>query len=246
MKPDLLAVGTGQTILRSTLFEKKGSNDQSINDESLAKLEKQQANLENCLAASFDIGAVQGSYLNNQREESNKIYFHGNLTNQGLTVNWNHVQSFSGERVMGSTSRVNLCLLCWNFSEFRTSQFYLWRPGLRNASSRTKRISPFYIIKPIRNNAYQRGLQGKCNLILNFDITNLVPSIAGKAGSRTNLFEEGGDDVIMESTKEWKYEPEPEEIVAEYATLKNAWKQEVYISLGQSLIIQDTFKLIII
>ncbi|KAF3497402.1 hypothetical protein DY000_02053664 [Brassica cretica] len=40
MKPDLLAVGTGQTILRSTLFEKRGYNDQSINDESLAKLEK--------------------------------------------------------------------------------------------------------------------------------------------------------------------------------------------------------------
>ncbi|KAF2540808.1 hypothetical protein F2Q68_00030491 [Brassica cretica] len=73
----------GQTILRSTLFEKKGSNDQSINDESLAELEKQQANLENCLAASFDIGAVQGSYLNNQREESNKLNFHGNLTHQG-------------------------------------------------------------------------------------------------------------------------------------------------------------------
>ncbi|WZZ27218.1 hypothetical protein YC2023_010619 [Brassica napus] len=30
---------------------------------------------------------------------------------------------------MGSRSRVNLCLLCLNFSEFRTSQSYLWRPG---------------------------------------------------------------------------------------------------------------------
>ena len=30
---------------------------------------------------------------------------------------------------MGSTSRMNLCLLCLNFSEFRTSQSYLWRPG---------------------------------------------------------------------------------------------------------------------
>ncbi|KAF3528780.1 hypothetical protein DY000_02039861 [Brassica cretica] len=29
---------------------------------------------------------------------------------------------------MGSTSRVNLCLRCLNFSEFRTSQSYLWRP----------------------------------------------------------------------------------------------------------------------
>ena len=54
----------------------------------------------------------------------------------------------------------------------------------------------------------------------------------------------GLSDVIMESTKEWKYEPEPEEIVAEYATLKNAWKQEEYISLGRSLIIQDTLTII--
>ena len=51
-------------------------------------------------------------------------------------------------------------------------------------------------------------------------------------------------DVIMEITKEWKYEPEPEEIVAEYATLKNAWKQEEYFSLGRSLIIQDTLTII--
>ncbi|WZZ27248.1 hypothetical protein YC2023_010649 [Brassica napus] len=109
--------------------KKKGYNDQSINDESLGKLEMQQSNLGNCPAASFDIGAVRGSYLSNQKELSNKLDFHGNLTHQGLTVNWNHVQSFSGERVMGSTSQVNLCLLCLNFSEFVTSQSYLWRPG---------------------------------------------------------------------------------------------------------------------
>ncbi|KAF2579118.1 hypothetical protein F2Q68_00005268 [Brassica cretica] len=89
----------------------------------------QQSNRGNCLAASFDIGAVRGSYLSNQKELSNKLDFHRNLTHQGLTVNWNHVQSFSGERVMGSTSQVNLCLLCLNFSEFITSQSYLWRPG---------------------------------------------------------------------------------------------------------------------
>ncbi|KAG5374338.1 hypothetical protein IGI04_042346, partial [Brassica rapa subsp. trilocularis] len=110
--------------------EERGYNDQSINDESLAKLEMQQSNLGNCLAASFDIGAVRGSYLSNQKELSNKLDFHGNLTHQGLTANWNHVQSFSGERVMGSTSQVNLCLLCLNFSEFITSQSYLWRPDM--------------------------------------------------------------------------------------------------------------------
>ena len=50
--------------------------------------------------------------------------------------------------------------------------------------------------------------------------------------------------MIMESTKDWKHEPEPEELVAEDATLKNIWKQEEYISLGRSLIIQDTLTII--
>ncbi|XP_056844767.1 uncharacterized protein LOC108810197 isoform X2 [Raphanus sativus] len=129
MIPDLLAVGTGQTVLRSTFFEKRGYNYQGIKDESLAKLEMQQANLESCLAASLDIGAVRGPYLNNHKELFNKLDCYGNLTHEGLRSNWNRVQSFSGERVMGSTSRVILCVLCLNFSEFRTSQSYLWRPG---------------------------------------------------------------------------------------------------------------------
>ncbi|CAF1707811.1 unnamed protein product, partial [Brassica napus] len=104
------------------------SNDQSIKNGSLAKLEMQQSNLGSCLAASFDIGAVRGSYLNNQKELSNKLDCNRNLTHLGLTSNWNHVQTFSGEIVMSFRSRVILCLLCLKFSEFRTSQFYLWRP----------------------------------------------------------------------------------------------------------------------
>ncbi|CAG7897899.1 unnamed protein product, partial [Brassica rapa] len=334
-------IRVGQTVLSAILFERRGySNDQSIKNGSLAKLEMQQSNLGSCLAANSDIGAVRGSYLSNQKELSNKLNCNGNYTHQGLTSNWNHVQSFSNERVMGSTRRVILCLLCLNFSECRTSQSYLWRPGehakvtnhvfkssfidytdmmhlflpkescadymeaLKNAKRKNKReedkrfkppdlsqerhhdvtcfilikeappdaaykpkpikynfgiilllydvfacvhlscfnvsglsnasgvrrakwISPFYIIEPVSDNAYQRGLQGKCNTDL-----------------RTNLFEVGGDDMIMESTKDWKHEPEPEELVAEDATLKNIWKQEEYISLGRSLIIQDTLTII--
>ncbi|CAF2375591.1 unnamed protein product, partial [Brassica napus] len=122
MKPDLLSIGTGKTVLSAILFERRGySNDQSIKNGSLAKLEMQQSNLGSCLAASFDIGAVRGSYLNNQKELSNKLDCNRNLTHLGLTSNWNHVQSFSGEIVMSFRSRVILCL--------RTSQFYLWRPG---------------------------------------------------------------------------------------------------------------------
>ncbi|CAF2365400.1 unnamed protein product, partial [Brassica napus] len=130
MKPDLLSIGTGQTVLSAILFERRGyCNDQSIKNGSLAKLEMQQSNLGSCLAANSDIGAVRGSYLSNQKELSNKLNCNGNYTHQGLTSNWNHVQSFSNERVMGSTRRVILCLLCLNFSECRTSQSYLWRPG---------------------------------------------------------------------------------------------------------------------
>ncbi|KAG5374493.1 hypothetical protein IGI04_042207 [Brassica rapa subsp. trilocularis] len=120
----------GQTVLSTRIFEKRGySNDQSIKNGSLAKLEMQQSNLGSCLAANFDIGAVQGSYLSNQKELSNKLNCNGNYTHQGLTSNWNHDQSFSNKRVMGSTRRVILCLLCLNFSEYRTSQSYIWRPG---------------------------------------------------------------------------------------------------------------------
>ncbi|WZZ08377.1 hypothetical protein YC2023_094298 [Brassica napus] len=63
--------------------KERGYHDQSINDESLAKLEMQQSNLGSCLAASFDIGAVRGSYLRNQKDLSNKLNGNGNLTHQG-------------------------------------------------------------------------------------------------------------------------------------------------------------------
>ncbi|KAG5374078.1 hypothetical protein IGI04_042641 [Brassica rapa subsp. trilocularis] len=112
------------------IAEKCTGKKRGYTDESLAKLEMQQSNLGSCLAANSDIGAVRGSYLSNQKELSNKLNCNGNYTHQGLTSNWNHVQSFSNERVMGSTRRVILCLLCLNFSECRTSQSYLWRPDM--------------------------------------------------------------------------------------------------------------------
>ncbi|XP_033139459.1 uncharacterized protein LOC117131433 isoform X2 [Brassica rapa] len=331
------------------------SNDQSIKNGSLAKLEMQQSNLGSCLAANSDIGAVRGSYLSNQKELSNKLNCNGNYTHQGLTSNWNHVQSFSNERVMGSTRRVILCLLCLNFSEYRTSQSYIWRPGehakvtnhvfkssfidytdmmhlflskescadymeaLKYAKTKNKReedkrfkppdlslerhqdvtcfilikeappdatykpkprkdnfgirlllyddfacvnlscfnvsglsnasgvrkakwISPFYLIEPVSDNAYQRGLQGKCNLIINSHVTDLVRSIAGNTDLRTNLFEVGGDDVIMESTKEWNHEPDHGELVAvEEPTLEECLsRNKASIIKDNSIYIQAT------
>ncbi|XP_033139487.1 uncharacterized protein LOC117131481 [Brassica rapa] len=338
-------------VMSAILFERRGySNNQSIKNGSLATMEMQQSNLGSCLATSFDIGAVRGSYLSNQKELSNKLNCHGNLTHQGLTSNWNHVQIFSYERVMNFTSRVILCLLCLNFSEFRTSQSYLWRPGehakvtnhvfkssfidytdmmhlflsketcadymeaLKHAKTKNKReedkrfkppnlsqerhqdvtcfilikeappdaaykpkprkynfgirlllyddlacvnlscfnvsglsnasrvrkakwISPFYLIEPFSDNAYQRGLQGKCNLIINSHVTDLVPSIAGNTDLRTNLFEVGGDDVIMESTKEWNHEPDHGELVAvEEPTLEECLSQNKASIIKDNLI----------
>uniref|UniRef100_M4FIY9 Uncharacterized protein n=1 Tax=Brassica campestris TaxID=3711 RepID=M4FIY9_BRACM len=68
-------------------YQRGYSNDQSIKNGSLAKLEMQQSNLGSCLAASFDIGSVRGSYLSNQKELSNKLNCNGNLTHQGLMSN---------------------------------------------------------------------------------------------------------------------------------------------------------------
>ncbi|CAN6822511.1 unnamed protein product [Brassica oleracea var. botrytis] len=42
MKPDLLSIGTGQTVLSTRIFEKRDYSDQSIKNGSLAKLEMQQ------------------------------------------------------------------------------------------------------------------------------------------------------------------------------------------------------------
>ncbi|XP_048610306.1 uncharacterized protein LOC106402720 isoform X2 [Brassica napus] len=355
--------------------EERGYNDPSINDESLAKLEMQQSNLGNCLAASFDIGAVRGSYLSNQKELSNKLDCNRNLTHLGLTSNWNHVQSFSGEIVMSFRSRVILCLLCLKFSEFRISQFYLWRPGeyvnvsdhvfknsfitnytdmmhlflskepcadfkrawkhirrnykneedkrfkppdldqdnhqdvpgfiiikeaprdaaynpkpsrnkfgirlllydnfacanlfcfsvcesgLGNASGvwRAQRISSFYQTNPVSNNAYQRGLQGKCNLIINVNVTDLAHFVADELDLRTNPFQEGGDDMIMDQPNKEDNESmdDPADggalVISEGpmtrarskqlkeaigGLLKTSLKQEE--SLGRSLINQDT------
>jgi len=72
--------------------------------------------------------------------------------------------------------------------------------GLGNASGvwRAQRISSFYQTNPVSNNAYQRGLQGKCNLIINVNVTDLAPFVADELDLRTNPFQEGGDDMIMD------------------------------------------------
>ena len=91
-------------------------------------------------------------------------------------------------------------LLYDNFACANLFCFSVCESGLGNASRvwRAQRISSFYQTNPVSNNAYQRGLQGKCNLIINFNVTDLAPFVADELDLRTNPFQEGGDDMIMD------------------------------------------------
>ncbi|KAG7585640.1 hypothetical protein ISN45_Aa02g009840 [Arabidopsis thaliana x Arabidopsis arenosa] len=74
---------------------------------------------------------------------------------------------------------------------------------------------PFQIFEPTREKAYDQSLQGKYNLSLSFNFSNLIPFVAEEADLRTNLFQEGGDDVIMDSSDNGDMELlEPEELGA--------------------------------
>ncbi|KAG7559361.1 hypothetical protein ISN45_Aa05g009580 [Arabidopsis thaliana x Arabidopsis arenosa] len=72
--------------------------------------------------------------------------------------------------------------------------------------------SPFNIRRRTSDNAYQLDLQGKCNVSSSFNVSNLVPFIADKSDLRSNPFQEGEDDMIMESTKDMELD---KELVAE-------------------------------
>ncbi|KAG7567588.1 Ribosomal protein L4 domain superfamily [Arabidopsis thaliana x Arabidopsis arenosa] len=72
--------------------------------------------------------------------------------------------------------------------------------------------SPFNIRRRTSDNAYQLDLQGKCNVSSSFNVSNLVPFIADKSDLRSNPFQEGEDDMIMESTKDMERD---KELVAE-------------------------------
>ena len=58
------------------------------------------------------------------------------------------------------------------------------------------------IIKKIGNNAYKLDLQGRYDVSNSFNITDLVPYFADEPDLRTNPFQEGGDDMIMDRHKD--------------------------------------------
>ncbi|KAG7559385.1 Retrotransposon gag domain [Arabidopsis thaliana x Arabidopsis arenosa] len=58
---------------------------------------------------------------------------------------------------------------------------------------------PFKVLKRINNNAYSLDLQGKYNVSNSFNVADLIPFIADNTDLRSNPFQLGEDDVIMES-----------------------------------------------
>jgi len=67
---------------------------------------------------------------------------------------------------------------------------------------------PFNRTRRKSDNAYELELQGKYNVISNFNDSYLVIFIVGELDLRSNPFQVGEDDVIMESTKDLEFDQE--------------------------------------
>jgi hypothetical protein len=73
-------------------------------------------------------------------------------------------------------------------------------PAERKSKLMPRVDGPFEVTKKINNNAYQIDLQGKYNISSSFNISDLIPYIADESDLRSNPSQEGGDDVIMDSS----------------------------------------------
>jgi len=118
---------------------------------------------------------------------------------------------------------------------------------------------PFEVTKRINDNAYKLDLQGKYDISDSFNVTDLIPFVADEPDLRSNPFQEGGDDVIMDQLSNGDDEdldkPTDGDVLALPkgpmtrsrsrkltqvigGLVKMSWKQEE--CLGRSLINQDT------
>ncbi|WZY99291.1 hypothetical protein YC2023_071620 [Brassica napus] len=118
---------------------------------------------------------------------------------------------------------------------------------------------PFEVTKRINDNAYKLDLQGKYDISDSFNVTDLIPFVAEEPDLRTNPFQEGGDDVIMDQLANGDDEDRDKPTDGDVLALpkgpmtrsrsrkltqvigglvKMSWKQEE--CLGRSLINQDT------
>ena len=82
-------------------------------------------------------------------------------------------------------------------------------PEERKSKLMPRMDGPFEVIKRINNNAYQIDLQGKYNISPSFNVSDLLPYVAD-TDLRTNPFQEGEDDMIVDSTAASEPEKEPE------------------------------------
>ncbi|KAF8102719.1 hypothetical protein N665_0196s0014 [Sinapis alba] len=73
-----------------------------------------------------------------------------------------------------------------------------WFPNERKSKLMLRIDGPFEIIKKISNNASKLDLQGKYDVSNSFNVTDLIPFVADEPDLRTNPFQEGGDDMVME------------------------------------------------
>ncbi|MCO6517230.1 MAG: hypothetical protein J6586_12200, partial [Snodgrassella sp.] len=115
------------------------------------------------------------------------------------------------------------------------------------------------ILNKIHDYGYQVELQGKFDISSSFNVSDLSPFVADELDLRTNPFQEGGDDVIMDQLANGDDEdldkPADEDVLALSkgpltrsrsrkltqvigGLVKRSWKQEE--CLGRSLINQDT------
>ncbi|WZZ08423.1 hypothetical protein YC2023_094344 [Brassica napus] len=135
-------------------------------------------------------------------------------------------------------------------------------PNERKSKLMPRIDGPFEITKKISNNAYKIDLQGKYDVSNSFNVTDLIPFIADEPDLRSNPFQEGGDDMIMDQPAdgdrdgEFRDEPAKEDEVlsilkgpmtrARARKLKEAIGGLIRKSLeqeeclGGSLILQDT------
>jgi len=71
-------------------------------------------------------------------------------------------------------------------------------PNERKSKLMPRIDGPFEVIRKISNNAYKLDLRGKYDVSNSFNITDLIPFIADEPDLRTNPFQVGGDDMIMD------------------------------------------------
>ena len=85
----------------------------------------------------------------------------------------------------------------WVWLHMRKERF----PIQRRSKLQPRGDGPFQVLERINDNAYKLDLPGEYNVSATFNVSDLSPFDTG-ADSRSNPFQEGGDDVIMAARDE--------------------------------------------